>query len=147
MAKQRTYFAKLSGQKQWFLLDAKGKTLGRIATQIATVLQGKHKPTYTPHIDTGDFVVVINCSEMVCTSTDKTYYWHTGYPGGIRSEGIGERMSRKPDQVLIGAVKRMLPKGPLGRDMLSKLKAFQGDSHRHEAQMPSNIEETEFWEK
>lgn len=145
MAKQKTYFVKKAPQRQWFLLDAKGQTLGRIAAKLAMVLQGKHKPTYTPHIDTGDHVVVINCDQMVCTSSDKVYYWHTGYPGGIKSESVTKRMERKPELVLKLAVERMLPKGPLGRDMLSKLKIFAGNEHTHAAQMPTDIEETNFW--
>ena len=137
-------------KNNWYLVNAKDLVVGRLAAYISVVLRGKNKPQYNPNQDNGDFVIVTNIEKLKFTGKkfeNKKYYKHTGYPGGIRSEGIGERMSRKPDQVLIGAVKRMLPKGPLGRDMLSKLKAFQGDSHRHEAQMPSNIEETEFWEK
>ncbi len=146
MAKQRTYFVKQAPQKEWFLLDAADLTLGRISSQIAMILQGKHKPTYTPHIDTGDFVVVTNCEKLVCTSSDKTYYWHTGYPGGIRSERIGQRMARNPDKVLRDAVKRMLPRGPLGRAMLKKLKTFPQSNHQHAAQQPKNVTETSYWE-
>ena len=112
-----------------------------MASLAATILQGKHEPTYTPHIDTGDCIVVINCEKLKCTSTDKTYYWHTGHPGGIKSESIQKRMARKPEEVLKHAIKLMLPRTKLGREMFTKLKVYAGTEHPHAAQMPQLIDD------
>ncbi len=136
----RTYMAKPGEiEKNWYLIDVAGKPLGRVATQIAHILRGKHKPVFTPHIDTGDFVVVINAEKVVLTgkkSTQKMYYRHTGYPGGIRKTSFEEMIARKPEEVIFLAVKRMLPQNRLGRAMLKKLKVYRGSEHPHEAQKP-----------
>lgn len=124
-------------QNDWFLVDAQNKTLGRLATEIARRLRGKHKPIYTPHTDTGDYIVVINAEKLAVTGNklqDKIYYHHTGYPGGIRSKTLGKMMATKPCTVLEKAVHGMMPKGPLGRKMLKKLKIYNGADHPHAAQ-------------
>lgn len=129
--------------KDWCLIDADGKVLGRIASEIARRLRGKHKPIYTPHVDTGDFVVVINAEKVFLTGkkmTDKIYYHHTGYPGGIKSITAGKLLGEKPERVLRIAVKGMLPKNSLGRQMLKKLKIYAGSEHPHEAQTPRLLE-------
>ncbi len=140
MRMQKTYQAKVNQVSQaWHLLDAEGQTLGRIATQIATLLRGKHKPQYTPHVDTGDFVVVINADKVRLTGNkldDKHYYHHSGYPGGIRSESYRKLLSRKPEFVIEKAVRGMLPYSPLGRAMRTKLKVYAGPTHPHAAQQP-----------
>ncbi|HYF97552.1 MAG TPA: 50S ribosomal protein L13 [Coxiellaceae bacterium] len=128
---------------RWYLVDAKDKTLGRLATMIATYLRGKHKVEFTPHADTGDYIVVVNAAGLSFTGrnkADKPYYRHTGYFGGIKSESLAELMARAPEQVLEKAVKGMLPKGPLGRKMLAKLKIYAGAEHPHQAQNPSQLE-------
>jgi large subunit ribosomal protein L13 len=125
-------------QRNWHLMDARNQVLGRMATSIAIKLMGKDKPIFTPHIDTGDYVVVINCRDVKVTGAkedDKIYYRHTGYPGGIRQQTLGEKREKKPDDIVYMAVKRMLPKGPLGRQYLSKLKLFADDKHTHQAQL------------
>jgi len=129
--------------QRWYLVDAKGKTLGRLASALASRLRGKHKPEYTPHVDTGDFFVVINAEKIAVTGNkveDKLYHRHTGYPGGIKTQNFAEMQEKKPARVLELAVKGMLPRGPLGRDMLGKLKVFAGDTHPHTAQKPEKIE-------
>ena len=129
-------------KRDWFVIDADGKTLGRMATEIARRLRGKHKVEYTPHVDTGDYIVVINAGKIRVTgnkTTDKTYYRHTGYPGGIREESFEKLVARKPERVIEIAVKGMLPKGPLGRDMLRKMKVYPGASHPHTAQQPQEL--------
>ena len=140
---QKTYQAKKGEVEQrWFLVNAEGKILGRLATGLARVLRGKHKPTYTPHVDTGDFVVVINAGKVVLTGNkmrDKTYYHHTGHPGGIRQISAEKLLAKKPTELIRTAVKGMLPKNSLGRQMLRKLKIYAGPSHRHEAQMPAPL--------
>jgi len=137
---QKTYQAKKGEVEQrWFLVNAEGKVLGRLATGLARILRGKHKPTYTPHVDTGDFVVVVNAGKVVLTGnkmSDKLYYHHTGHPGGIRQISAEKLMAKKPTELLRTAVKGMLPKNTLGRQMLRKLKIYAGPSHRHGAQMP-----------
>lgn len=123
----------------WFVVDAAGKTLGRLASQIAIRLRGKHKPEYTPHVDTGDFIIVINAEQVKVTgskATDKVYYTHSGYPGGLKAITFEKLMARKPERALEIAIKGMLPKNPLGRAMYRKLKVFAGDKHPHEAQQP-----------
>ncbi len=127
----------------WFLVDAKGKTLGRLATEIARRLRGKHKPEYTPHVDTGDYIVVINAKDIQVTgnkTTDKIYYRHTGYPGGIKSTSFEKLRDAKPELIIEKAVKGMLPKGPLGRDMFRKLRVYPGTEHAHSAQQPTPLE-------
>lgn len=139
----KTYVAKPSTiKREWFVIDAEGQTLGRIATEIATRLRGKHKPEYTPFLDTGDYVIVINASKVKVTgnkATDKMYYHHTGFPGGIKSESFEKLVVRKPQEVIERAVRGMLPKGPLGREMFRKLKVYAGAEHKHSAQQPQEI--------
>jgi large subunit ribosomal protein L13 len=128
--------------QSWHLVDAENKIVGRLASDIATILMGKHRPTYTPHVDTGDFVVVVNAGKVVFTGNKwqkKTYTWYTGYPG-LRSETAEQRFKRHPDAILRDAVRRMLPKNRLGRKMLSKLKIFVGPEHTHQAQQPTPLE-------
>ena len=125
-------------QQKWFLVDATDKIVGRLASDIAVILMGKHKPTYTPHVDTGDFVVVTNAEKVIFTGKKwerKQYTWYTGYPGQ-RSESAARRLQRKPEMILHEAVRRMLPKNKLARQMLSKLKIYVGDQHPHQAQQP-----------
>ena len=129
-------------KRDWLLIDATDLTLGRLATEIATRLRGKHKPEYTPFMDTGDYVIVINASKVKVTgnkASDKKYYHHTGYPGGIKEESFEKLLARKPEDVIEKAVRGMLPKGPLGRAMFKKLKAYKGATHPHEAQQPRQI--------
>jgi large subunit ribosomal protein L13 len=130
-------------QRDWYVVDAEGKTLGRLATGIADTLRGKRKPEYTPHIDTGDFVVVVN-AEKIAVSGDKReskrYYRHSGYPGGIRSRTLGEMLDRRPEEVIRRAVKGMLPRNRLGRAQLRKLKVYAGPDHPHGAQQPQPLE-------
>lgn len=139
----RTLFPKKEGiERKWFLVNAEGKTLGRLASQIAKILRGKTKPIYTPHLDTGDFVIVVNAEKVAVTGrklTDKVYYWHSMYPGGLKSRTLKQMLEEKPEEVIIRAVKGMLPKNPLGRKMLKKLKVYRGPNHPHEAQRPQEI--------
>ena len=139
-----TYTAK-AGQVQqgWYVVDAQDKVLGRLAVQIATRLRGKHKPEYTPHIDTGDFIVVVNAAKLRVTGRKderKVYYRHTGYPGGLKETNFKKLQAKKPTRVLQLAVKGMLPKGPLGYAMLRKLKVYAGATHPHSAQQPKSLE-------
>jgi large subunit ribosomal protein L13 len=130
-------------RQDWFLVDADGKTLGRLATEIARRLRGKHKPLYTPHMDTGDYIVVVNAEKVRVTGrklTDKLYQHHTGYIGGLRTETFADRIARRPTLVLEQAVKGMLPKNPLGRAMFSKLKVYAGTEHPHTAQQPQALD-------
>jgi len=127
----------------WYLVNAEGKVLGRLASQIAVRLRGKHKPEYTPHVDTGDFIVVVNASKIRVTgrkALDKKYYRHTNYPGGIREINFAKLHARHPERVLEKAVKGMLPKGPLGYAMLKKLKVYAAGTHPHTAQQPKALE-------
>ena len=129
-------------KRDWLVIDAEGQTLGRLATEIALRLRGKHKPEYTPFLDTGDYVIVINASKVKVTGNkahDKMYYHHTGFPGGIKSESFEKLLARKPEDVIETAVRGMLPKGPLGRAMFRKLKVYAGESHNHAAQQPQVI--------
>jgi large subunit ribosomal protein L13 len=136
----RTYSPKASEiTREWHLIDADGAILGRLATEIATLLRGKHKPIFAPHLDTGDHVVVINASKIAVSPrklNDKMYYRHSQYPGGLRSERLEDLLARDPEQVIKLAVRRMLPKGPLGRKQLKKLKVHAGPAHPHAAQQP-----------
>jgi large subunit ribosomal protein L13 len=130
-------------QRDWYVVDADGKTLGRLATEIARRLRGKHKPEYTPHVDTGDYIVVINADKVRVTGRkrdDKVYYRHTGHPGGMKQITFGQLMERAPERAIQTAVKGMLPKNPLGRAMLGKLKVYAGGEHRHQAQQPQPLE-------
>ena len=140
----KTYTAKPSDIKQdWFVVDASGKTLGRLATEIAKRLRGKHKPEYTPYMDTGDYIVVINAKEVKVTgnkATDKIYHHHTGFPGGLKSITFDKLIEKRPEMVIEKAVKGMLPRGPLGRDMYRKLKVYPGAEHKHAAQQPKALE-------
>jgi large subunit ribosomal protein L13 len=140
----KTYSAK-PGEitREWYLVDAEGKTLGRLATQIADTLRGKRKPQYTPHVDTGDFVVVVNAEKIRVTGDkldQKRYYRHSGYPGGLRSRTLREQLERRPTEVLRVAVKGMLPKNRLARQQITKLKIYAGPEHPHEAQNPRPLE-------
>ena len=125
--------------RDWFLVDASGKTLGRLASEIARRLRGKHKAEYTPHVDTGDYIVVVNAEKIHATGNkmkDKMYHHHTGYIGGLKSVSMEKLLQTHPERVLETAVKGMMPKGPLGRQMLSKLKVYAGTDHKHAAQQP-----------
>lgn len=131
-------------QRQWWLVDAQGRILGRLASRLAIILRGKHKPAYTPYIDTGDFVVVINAAKVAVTGqklTQKTYKRYSGYPSGLRVELLGDVLRRDPERVIREAVKGMLPRGPLARQMLTKLKVYPGAEHPHAAQQPSPMPE------
>ena len=140
----KTYVAKpTESERNWLVVDADGKTLGRLATQIADALRGKRKPEYTPHIDTGDFVVVINAEKVTVTGnkrSDKRYYRHSGYPGGLRSRTFGEMQARRPEEIIRLAVKGMLPRNRLGRKQLTKLKIYAGPDHPHQAQQPQPMD-------
>ena len=136
----KTYTAKKEDVKRdWYVVDAEGQILGRLASEIARRLRGKHKPIYTPHVDTGDFIIVVNAGKVVLTGkklTDKIYYHYSGYPGGLKEVVAGKLLNEKPERVLRLAVQGMLPKNSLGRAMLKKLKIYAGNDHRHEAQCP-----------
>ena len=128
--------------RDWYLVDAENQVLGRIATTIANVLRGKNKPTYTPSVDTGDFVIVVNAAKIALTGNklaDKTYYSHSGYPGGIKSITAGKLLEKKPEELIRHAVKGMLPKNKLARHMLNKLKIYSGSEHPHKAQQPKAL--------
>ena len=130
-------------RRDWYVVDATGKTLGRLSTEIARRLRGKHKPEYTPHVDTGDYVVVINAEKVRVTGTkakNKIYHSHTGYPGGLKSISFEKLIDKAPERVIQSAVKGMLPKGPLGRAMFKKLKIYAGPEHKHTAQQPVPLE-------
>ncbi|NVK31324.1 MAG: 50S ribosomal protein L13 [Gammaproteobacteria bacterium] len=140
----KTYTAKPADVKrQWFVVDAEGKTLGRLSTEIARRLRGKHKPEYTPHVDTGDYIVVVNAEKVAVTGNkeqDKMYYKHTGYIGNMKSTNLAKLRAEHPERILEQSVKGMMPRGPLGRDMLRKLKIFAGPEHAHQAQQPQPLE-------
>jgi len=130
-------------RRSWFIVDAEDKTLGRLATEVARRLRGKHKPEYTPHVDTGDYIVVINAAKVRVTgakTTDKIYWHHTGYPGGIKGISFEHLRDSHPERIIERAVKGMLPRNPLGRDMLRKLKVYAGNEHPHSAQQPEPLE-------
>ncbi|SIS39829.1 50S ribosomal protein L13 [Insolitispirillum peregrinum] len=141
----KTYSAKPSEvDRKWYVIDANGVVLGRLASTIANILRGKHKPTYTPHIDTGDHVVVINADKVKLTGrklTDKKFFWHTGHPGGIKERTIGQILGGNyPERVIEKAVERMVPRGPLGRAQLKKLRVYAGTEHPHDAQQPEVLD-------
>jgi large subunit ribosomal protein L13 len=138
-----TYFPK-EGEiaRKWYVVDASGQPLGRLSSRVASILQGKESPKYTPFLDTGDHVIVINAGKVKMTGMKaeaKVYQHYTGYPGGLRTEAYTKRMTRKPELVIEEAVKRMLPKSKLGRQMISKLKVYRGDKHPHQAQKPEGL--------
>ena len=129
-------------ERKWYVVDAEGKTLGRLASEVANVLRGKNKPTYTPHIDTGDYVIVVNAEKIQVTGKkldQKIYYHHSEYVGGMKEATLREMMQKKPEFVITHAVKGMLPKGPLGRQMLKKLHVYAGPEHNHAAQKPETL--------
>jgi large subunit ribosomal protein L13 len=139
----KTYMAKgETVERKWYVVDADGMVLGRLASQVATILRGKHKPIYTPHVDTGDFVIIINADKVVLTGRkldQKKYYHHSGYPGGIKETSYRTLLQKKPEFAVYEAVRLMLPKGPLGRQMLKKLRVYRGDDHKHVAQQPETL--------
>ncbi len=140
----KTYQAKKEEiDRKWYLVNAEGKVLGRLSTELAKILKGKNKPIYTPHVDTGDFVVVVNAGKVTLTGKklkDKIYYHHTGYPGGIKQMSAEKLLAKKPTEMIRMAVRGMLPKNSLGRQMLRKLKVYPGPNHPHEAQKPIALE-------
>lgn len=140
----KTFSAKIEEVKRdWYVVDANGKHLGRLATEIAKRLRGKHKPIYTPHVDTGDYIIVVNAAKIHVTGNkekDKIYYHHTGYVGNMKSISLGKLRKIFPDRIISNAVKGMLPKNSLGRDMFRKLKVYAGATHEHQAQQPTVLE-------
>jgi large subunit ribosomal protein L13 len=141
----KTYSAKPAEiEKKWFLIDADGLVLGRLASQVAMILRGKHKTSYTPHMDCGDNVVIVNAEKVRLTGnkrTAKTYYWHTGHPGGIKGRTADKILEGKhPERVILKAVERMVPRGPLGRQQMSNLRVYAGPEHKHEAQQPEPLD-------
>ncbi len=140
----KTFSAKPAEVKRdWYVIDAEGKTLGRLATEIARRLRGKHKPEYTPHVDTGDYIIVVNAEKVAVTGNkenDKMYYRHTGYVGNLKSVSLGKLRQTFPDRIIMAAVKGMLPNNPLGRAMFKKLKVYAGPEHNHQAQQPKVLE-------
>lgn len=140
----KTFSAKAeSVRRDWYVVDATDQVLGRLATEIARRLRGKHKPEYTPHVDTGDYIVVVNAEKVRLTGNkmdDKIYYHHTGYPGGIKGVDAKTQIAKHPTRVIESAVKGMMPKNPLGRSMMSKLRVYPGPSHTHQAQQPKSLE-------
>lgn len=130
-------------ERRWWVVDAEGKILGRLASEVATILRGKHKPYFAPHLDTGDYVIVINAAKIRVTGKkldDKIYYRHSGYPGGLRSTTLAEMLKKRPTRVIRLAVRGMLPHNRLGRAMMRKLKIYEGESHPHQAQNPQELE-------
>ena len=139
----KTFSAKpQTAENNWLLVDAEGQTLGRMAAEIATRLRGKHKPEYTPHVDTGDYIVVVNAEKVTVTgkkARNKQYYSHSGYPGGLKTASFNELIEKSPERVIKLAVKGMLPRNPLGRAMFRKLKVYSGSEHPHTAQQPQAV--------
>lgn len=139
-----TYMAKAQDiKRKWYIVDAEGVVLGRLASQVASILRGKNKPIYTPHVDTGDFVIIINADKVVLTGRkldQKIYYHHTGYPGGLKEVVYRKLMAEKPEFAVRKAIVGMLPKGPLGRKMATKLHVYSGSEYGHEAQQPEKLE-------
>ena len=130
-------------ERDWYVVDAEGETLGRLASRIAPILKGKHKPIYTPHLDCGDFVIVVNAEKVRVTGRkldQKFYHRHSGYPGGLRSISLRNQLDKHPERVLQAAIRGMLPKNKLGRRMIKKLKVYAGEAHPHEAQQPKPLE-------
>ncbi len=140
----KSYIAKPNEiERKWYIIDAEGKTLGRLSTEIASILRGKHKPIFTPHVDTGDYVIVINAEKVVLTGKkleQKAYRYHTGYAGGLKEVPYSKLMEKNPEKIISLAVKGMLPKNSLGRAMFKKLKVYKGSEHKHEAQKPEVYE-------
>ena len=139
----KTYMAKgETVERKWYVVDADGMVLGRLASQVAAILRGKHKPIYTPHSDTGDHVIIINAGKVVLTGKkldNKKYYHHTGYPGGLKETSYRDLLSKKPEFAVYEAIRRMMPKGPLGRQMLKKVRIYAGAEHKNAAQMPETL--------
>ncbi|MEE8319105.1 MAG: 50S ribosomal protein L13 [bacterium] len=139
----KTYSAKKSDvERNWVVVDAEGQVLGRLASRIALILRGKDKPIFTPHVDTGDFVVVVNADKVILSGNkldEKVYYWHSGYPGGIKGIKAKDLLEKKPEELVRKAVKGMLPKNKLGRKIFNKLKVYAGPDHPHEAQQPRKV--------
>lgn len=143
MKKYTSMLRKEDTDKKWLEVNAEGKVLGRLATQIAMTLMGKTKANYTPHVDNGDFVIVVNADKIIVTGNklqDKKYYNYSGFPGGLRERTLAEVITKKPEEVLYEAVKRMLPKSKLGKNMIDKLKVYAGTEHPHAAQKPEKVE-------
>ena len=140
----RTFTAKKEEiERDWYVVDAEGQTLGRLASRIAPIIRGKHKPIYTPHLDCGDFVIIVNAEKVRVTGRkldQKLYHRHSGYPGGLKSISLRDQLDKHPERVLQAAIKGMLPKTKLGRQMIKKLKVYAGDSHPHQAQQPKPLE-------
>ena len=140
----KTYSARSETvQRDWFVVNAEDKILGRLAAAVAALLRGKHKPEYTPHVDTGDYIVIVNAEKICVTgkkAKDKIYYSHSGYPGGIKETNFESLSKKAPEKVLKSAVKGMLPRGPLGREMFRKLKVYAGANHPHQAQQPKTLD-------
>ncbi len=140
----KTYMAKGETlQRNWYVIDAEGLVLGRMASQVAAILRGKHKPIYTPHVDTGDHVIIVNADKVILTGKkldQKKHYHHTGYIGGLKEVSYRDLMEKKPEFAVYEAVRRMMPKGPLGRKMLKKLRIYSGPEHNHAAQCPEKLE-------
>jgi large subunit ribosomal protein L13 len=140
----KTYAVKAGEiERRWYVVDAKGKTLGRLATQVASILRGKHKPVFSPHLDTGDYVIIINAEKIHVTGkkrSTKMYYRYSGYLGGLKSIVLSEQLEKHPERVLVHAIRGMLPKNRLGRAMLKKLKVYAGAQHPHAAQKPESLE-------
>ncbi len=141
----KTYVATPANvERKWYVIDAEGMVLGRMATEIAKILRGKHKPTFSPHVDCGDHVIVVNAEKVALTGNkrdQKTFYWHTGWVGGVKGRTMGERLeSDHPERVVIKAVERMITRNPLGRDVMTKLKVYAGPDHPHEAQNPEVLD-------
>lgn len=139
----KTYMAKGETlERNWYVVDAEGMVLGRLSSQVASILRGKHKPIFTPHVDTGDHVIIVNADKIVLTGKkldQKKYYRHTGYPGGLRETSYRELINKKPEFVVYESIRRMMPKGPLGRSMLKKLRVYAGPNHQHAAQKPEAL--------
>ena len=140
----KTYMAKSESlERKWYVVDAEGMVLGRMASQVAAILRGKHKPTFTPHVDTGDYVIVLNADKVVLTGNkldQKYYYHHSGYPGGLTEIKYRDLMAKKPEFAVYEAIRCMLPKGPLGAKMLKKLRVYRGSEHKHEVNKPEKLE-------
>ncbi len=140
----RTYTTKTAEiKREWYLVDAQGQTLGRLASKIASIIRGKHKPIYSPHLDCGDFVIVINADKVRVTGRkldQKNYYRHSGYPGGLKTTNLRDQLAQHPERVIETAIRGMLPKNKLGRQMIKKLKVYAGDAHPHQAQQPKPLE-------
>ena len=139
----KTYMAKAESlERKWYVVDADGMVLGRLASQVAAILRGKNKPIFTPHVDTGDHVIILNADKVVLTGRkldQKKYYHHSGYPGGLKETTYRNLLKNKPEFAVLEAVRRMLPKGPLGRSMLTKLRVYRGTEHKHQAQKPETL--------